>query len=273
MTSAAQQKPPTARKRQDLRGRPGNFLKKLCSRRNAPKLGADLKYARIGEEHMICMPLGRGARLTTLVVVSLWPARSADADTTYAAHLDASQVVFNPSYTTATGDASFSLNDAGTHLHYAIQLHGLDLEPIAANRTDPNDVIGMHIHLTVPDVTGPHILNIFGLPSEDDADLVVDYQHESLSGVFDMSDASRDPDTGDLLPQFFPLTTKLISDWLDELAAGELYLAVHTVEASATPPGVALRGQIIPVPAPGSGGCLVVFLAVFLRNRALFPCG
>ena len=179
------------------------------------------------------------------------------ADTQFSAQMDASQVVFNPSDTTATGAASFALNDEGTHLTYSVNFDGLDLEPIPENRTDPNDIIGMHIHLAVTDVTGPHILNIFGNPSHDDADLVVDYENESLTGVFDMSDASRDPVTGELLPQFFPLTTKLISDWLDELAAGELYVAVHTVEASVTPPGVALRGQIVPVAEPTLNSWLI----------------
>lgn len=125
------------------------------------------------------------------------------ADTQFSAQMDASQVVFNPSDTTATGAASFALNDEGTHLTYSVNFDGLDLEPIPENRTDPNDIIGMHIHLAVTDVTGPHILNIFGNPSHDDADLVVDYENESLTGVFDMSDASRDPVTGELLPQFF----------------------------------------------------------------------
>lgn len=192
----------------------------------------------------------------------------AAAQTLYEAQLDASQVVFNPSSTTATGVAFFSLNEEGTHLSYSLSFDGLDLEPIVANRIDPNDIVGIHMHLTVTDVIGPHILNIFGTPSEDDADLAVDYENESLSGVYDMSDASRDPKTGELLPQFFPLTTKLISDWLDELAASELYIAVHTVEASATPPGVAIRGQIIPtVPEPH----LVVWLwwagGLLLRKR------
>ncbi len=185
------------------------------------------------------------------------------ADTYFAAHLDASQVVFNTSHTTATGDATFVLNDARTQLRYDIQFDGLDLEPNPANRTDPNDIVGMHIHFQVPDVIGPHILNIFGNPSEDDADLIVDFANESLSGIFDISDASRDPVTGDLLPQFFPLTTKVISDWLDELDAAELYLAVHTVEASSTPPGVAIRGQIRPVPEP-SGQAFILSLVLGL---------
>ena len=175
--------------------------------------------------------------------------------------------MFNPSSTAATGAAFLSLNAEGTHLSYSISFDGLDLEPDVSNRTDPNDIVGIHLHLTVTDVIGPHILNVFGTPSEDDADLIVDYENESLAGVFDMSDASRDPLTGELLPQFFPLTTKMISDWLDELAAGELYIAVHTVEASATPPGVALRGQIVPVPEPHSGFWLGWFTGWFILKR------
>ena len=196
-----------------------------------------------------------------------WACCPAAGQTMYTAHLDASQVVFNPSSTTATGIAQFELNAAGTHLSYSLSLEGLDFEPDVTNRTDPNDVVGIHMHLTVTDVIGPHILNIFGTPSEDDADLVVDYDNEALAGVFDMSDASRDPVTGEILPQFFPLTTKLISNWLDELAAGELYIAVHTVEAQATPPGVAIRGQILPVPEPVGSLLWGLCGLLFLRTR------
>ena len=72
----------------------------------------------------------------------------------------------------------------------------------------------IHIHLHVQDATGPHILNIFGKPSFDDDDLVVDYENESFSGLYDASDASRDPNSGDLLPQAFPLTTKTLPDFI-----------------------------------------------------------
>jgi hypothetical protein len=149
----------------------------------------------------------------------------------------------------AGGRASLTLSPDQKELRYFIELDGLDLEPVAANRVDPEDVFGVHLHLIVPDVVGPHVLNIFGNPAEEDADLVVDFAAETFSGVFDASDATRDPDTGELLPQFFPLTTKLIDHWIDYLMADRLYLAVHTVGQGG---GALLHGDVIRVPEPAT---------------------
>lgn len=185
--------------------------------------------------------------------------------------LDASQVVNNPSDSTATGLATLTLSEDQTELAYFVQLFGLDLEPTPANRTDANDVVAIHIHLNVQDVIGPHVLNIFGNPSEDDSDLIIDYDNESFSGVFDASDASRDPDTGEVLPQAFPLTTKLFPTEfrLAELLSDQWYFAVHTVGSAATPPGVTIRGAIRFVPEPaGASAALLCFAAVW-RGRSV----
>lgn len=180
----------------------------------------------------------------------------------YYARLDASQVRNNESDSTATGFARFELDASGSQLSYQLDLDGVDLEPIAANRTDPDDVLAIHIHLHVADVIGPHILNIFGNPSEDDADLVVDFENESLSGVFDASD-SLDPATGEPFFPDDPLATKLIDDWLDELDAGQLYIAVHTRRiADVAPPGVAIRGDIFRVPEPSVWWIVVPSLTI-----------
>lgn len=199
-------------------------------------------------------------------------ASGVSAETQYGANLDSSQVLNNASDSTATGAAQFSLNNAGTHLSYSVNFAGLDLDPIAANRTDPNDIIGIHIHLHVADVIGPHILNVFGFPSEDDADLVVDYENESLTGVYDMSDGI-DPATGLPFFQDDPLATKLIANWLDELDAGDLYLAVHSRKASTeTPPGVAIRGNIFLIPEPAAGTLLLnSVLMVWLAHQSIRP--
>lgn len=154
------------------------------------------------------------------------------------------------SHNTATAEAFLTLSSDRTKLSYTINLYGLDLEPNSANRTHDEDVVGMHFHRTVPDAIGPHILNIFGLaapgiPAEDDADLLVDYENESVSGIFDDGDATIDPATGEPYLQFFFLTSKIMSDWLDELEAGQLYLAVHTVGAGGGP---LMHGDILPVP-------------------------
>ena len=188
----------------------------------------------------------------------------AAAQTHFAARLDASQVVNNPSTSLATGQAQMVLNADQTELRYAIQFDGLDLEPIAANRTDPNDILAVHIHLHVQDVIGPHILNIFGVPGFDDDDLVIDYWGETFTCIYDISYATRDPDTGELLPQSFPLTTKLFptSFRLAELLNEQWYFAVHTVANQATPPGVTIRGNFFIVPEPT--GSIVVMLPSLL---------
>ena len=171
----------------------------------------------------------------------------------------------------AGGKASLTLSPDQKELSYFIELDGLDLEPVAANRIDPEDVFGVHLHLIVPDVVGPHVLNIFGNPAEEDADLVVDFAAETLSGVFDASDATRDPHTGELLPQFFPLTTKLIDDWIDYLMADRLYLAVHTVGQGGA---ALLHGDVIGVPEPATvvlaaAGSLA--LAAYRRRLGVRP--
>jgi hypothetical protein len=186
----------------------------------------------------------------------------------------------NPSTTDATGEIFLSLNSARTQLHYTIVLDGLlGLKPNAVDRTEPDDILGIHLHLHIPDVpAGPHILNIFGLatygiPAEEDADLVVDYEHNTLTGIYDISDATIDPTTGEPYFQFFPLTSKIIYDWLDELDRGELMVAVHTVETGF--PTMAIHGHIsrvVPEPATGilfiAGVCLVWVAG---RKRRMVP--
>ena len=195
--------------------------------------------------------------IATLFYAVAIVADSAVAQTYFESHFDSSQVINNPSDSTATGFATLALNEAQTELSYSVQLNGLDLEPDAASRTDLNDVVAIHIHLNVQDVIGPHILNIFGFPAMEDDDLVIDFENDSFSGVFDASDATRDPDTGELEPQAFPLTTKLFpTDFrLAELLNDEWYFAVHTVGSASTPPGVTIRGAILVVPEPLS--CLM----------------
>jgi len=182
------------------------------------------------------------------------------AQTHFRSYLDSSQI---PNFDTdASGELSLTLNPEQDQLRYSLTLNGVQLKANPATRTAPEDVVGIHIHLFVPDTTGPHILNVFGTPSEDDADLLVNYADNSLTGIFDNGDASRDPETGELLPQFFPLTTKLMSNWLDELQEGELFIAVHTVGAEGA---MALSGTILPVPEPTTGWLLFVCLFTHFR--------
>ena len=180
------------------------------------------------------------------VIVSVFFALESKADISFTAMLTGDQVVGGG--TTEPGEfgvATFELNQQMTELSYAVQLFGLDLDPIMANRIDDNDVDKIHLHHAPAGVVGPHVLNIFGLPSEDDADLVVDFDNESFSGIWDDGDATGDPNS--------PGSTKMLSNFVDELLNDEIYLAVHTIGVNGN---VAIRGQLIrQVPEPN---CLLL---------------
>ena len=186
------------------------------------------------------------ASTAAAIAVVAEPARAA---TLFTAELDGLQVVSSdfPSGipTTASGFATFELNDEQTALTYIIDLDGVTLKPNQADRTDLSDVTKIHIHAGELGSNGPHTLNVFGLPREDDADLVVDFANGILQGTWDDGDAIN-PDTGELFDPTAGGTTKLLSSFVDELLAGGLYLQVHTVEFdSPTIPGE-LRGQLVP---------------------------
>jgi hypothetical protein len=181
-----------------------------------------------------------------------------------------------PSTTDATGEIFLRLNHERTELHYKIVLDGtLGLKPNPADRTQPDDIIGIHMHEHVPGLpmgVGPHVLNIFGLatygmPAEEDADLIIDYEHQTLTGIYDISDATIDPETGQPYHQFFPLTSKIIDEWLDELENGLMMVGIHTNESGF--PTMALHGHIARVvPEPAGSVVLVIgYGAMWSRSR------
>ena len=201
--------------------------------------------------------------LAAFVLVCCVGAGNTEAQT-FVANLDASQVV-GTSTETGTGVATFVLDPTQQNLSYTIQVFGLDFDPVAANRTGFNDVTAIHVHNAFAGSTGPHVLNIFGVPSEDDAELSVDFANETLSGVFNDADAI-DPTTGSLFDQNEPLTTKLLTNFVDDLFDGSLYLAIHTAGQNGD---IAIRSQLVAVPEPSSMGFLVAagVLAIGRRRR------
>lgn len=171
-----------------------------------------------------------------------------------------------PSTTDAMGEIFLELNSTRTQLSYRIEFdHWLGLKPFEVDRTEPDDIIGIHLHLHVPDTIGPHVLNIFGWPGHEDADLVVDYTNRMLTGAYDISDATRDSITGEVLLQNLPLTSKIIDDWLDELDEGRLMLAVHTNQSGFST--MAIHGHINPIPEPVTEALGAVFLMGLLLRR------
>lgn len=197
-----------------------------------------------------------------LLMATTFPV-SANADLIFRAVLDASQVV-GTSTETGTGIATFVLDDAQENLSYSLQLFGLDLKSVPGDRVEFSDVDKIHLHNGFPGESGPHVLNIFGLPSEDDSEMVVDFVNESLTGIYNDEDAI-DPDNGGLFDQNNPGTTKLLSNFADDLIDGQLYIAIHTAGQNGD---VAIRGQILAVPEPTGGLVMAVLgLGVGLRRR------
>jgi hypothetical protein len=167
---------------------------------------------------------------------------------------------------------SLDLNNGAPFLEYEIQFFDLDLR---------NAVTGIHIHfghsVSVMDVPalvprhfdpsasiGRHVLNIYGLPREDDADLMVDHESNRLSGRWDNSDQN-------LGPNGMPDATDSIAIGavLDDLLSGDLYFQVHT-KVYPAPFTAELRGQILPVPEPSVGILFLVGSGVlFIMRRRL----
>ncbi|MBX2865698.1 MAG: CHRD domain-containing protein [Leptolyngbyaceae cyanobacterium MAG.088] len=145
---------------------------------------------------------------------------------------------------TARATATFILAEDGSGLTYQIKLDGLALKQDISDRTAPNDVTRIHLHVAPEGENGPHTLNIFGLPSEDDDNLVVDFENGIITGIWDDHDArdlNGDGDTND------DPETKPLSEFLDELQAGKLYIQIHTVESDELGTPGAIRGQVTPL--------------------------
>ena len=209
---------------------------------------------------------GVGLVLGIVAGVAVSPANAA---TVFTATLSGDDVV--PAFDTdASGFARFELNEAQTELSYFIQLEGLVLTPDIADRTELNDVTRIHLHTAPVGSNGPHVLNIFGLPSEDDDDLVIDFANGTLSGVWDDGDAFDD--SGNLFDQTAPGTTKLLSDFVDELFAGDLYLQVHSLASDVSIPASPgeLRGQLsqgVPEPTTLLGLPLALAVGTHFRRK------
>ncbi|MEM9413145.1 MAG: CHRD domain-containing protein [Planctomycetota bacterium] len=188
------------------------------------------------------------------LIVLCCTSASLHAEMFFRATLDASQVPGGTSTETGTAVAIFALDDEQMNLSYTIQIQGLDLKPNPDDRTEFSDIDKIHLHNGFVGSTGPHVLNIFGLPSEDDAEMFVDFENEIITGVYNDADAI-DPNTNELFDQNDPANTKLLANFVDDLLDGQLYLAIHSAGQNG---GVAIRGQLVAVPEPASA---VVILA------------
>lgn len=167
----------------------------------------------------------------------------------------------------ATATLILDLDSPAVTVTYEIVFFGLSLE---------HDVQGIHIHLGVPpippptetgvlhsdgSVNGPHLLNVYGLPRVDDADMVADFATNTITGIWDNNDFAYGPDgirdPGDSVG---------VGAAVPELFEGHTYIQVHTF-AFPIPDTGELRGQIYQVPEPGRLGLISVGAMVWLVRR------
>ncbi len=150
---------------------------------------------------------------------------------------------------TAVGTATFTLtefvgNPSATTLSYDITLNFLDLDGVQTGASGDN-VTAIHFHdlkffannspNTGSDTQGTrHVLNVFGLPRQDDANMTFDVANGMVSGLWDDGDENLNP----------PGPSVKISDVITELKAGELFVMVHTNDF----PSGAIGGAIVPEP-------------------------
>lgn len=183
------------------------------------------------------------------------------------------------SQSTATAVANLfltqdSLDPSATTLSYDIVFNGLDVQPTdGLNLLD--DITAVHIHDTtvcvnaglcgdgnggeIPGSTAGtrHVLNVLGVPREDDTDMQAFPANERVTGLWDASDANS----------LMPAPSQSIADpvILDLLFAGKLAVMVHTNLVASGEIG----GFILPVPEPTSAALAVGgALLLPLRRRS-----
>ena len=159
---------------------------------------------------------------TLAVAASMTPIAAQAADTTYTAHLSASQEVpTNPSL--AQGQAIFKLSSDGTELEYRLIVANLD-NPVAA-----------HIHLAPAGENGAVVAFLFGPAAPGSG---------QTSGVIATGTITAEDLIG-------PLVGEPLSVLVDAIEAGDTYVNVHTndgvLPVTGEPgdiPGGEIRGQI-----------------------------
>lgn len=132
--------------------------------------------------------------------------------------------------------ARLVLDDDELKLAYSIETD-MDLNagfPVTG-ASDEDDVTKIHLHSAPPGIAGPHVLNVYKLPAQDDGDLAVRPLQGRVDGLWDDGDLSDGLPPG---PASAPL-----SDFLDELCDGNIYVNVHGTGDQG--PG-ALRGNLEP---------------------------
>jgi CHRD domain/PEP-CTERM motif len=163
------------------------------------------------------------------------PARSTPI--IFEAFLDGAQE--NPPVpTTASGFASFVLNEARTALTYTATVFGLDFTGSQTPSTAADNLTVAHIHAAPRGVNGPIVFGFFGTPFNETNpnDVVVTAFANDVGGTVT---GKWDTPEGN---------STTLDAQLANILAGNTYINFHTEQF----PGGEVRGQIEVVPEPGT---------------------
>jgi len=127
--------------------------------------------------------------------------------------------------TSASGTATFELNEAQTQLTISASLSGLDLDGLQTSGDSNDDVTGAHIHRGVLGENGPIIFGMINPDDDLNGDLVVDPVAGTIVSAWDSDEGN---------------VTTLTAE-LTNLLNNGLYLNVH----SSQQPSGEIRGQIL----------------------------
>jgi hypothetical protein len=195
---------------------------------------------------------------TVAAAVGLSCAPAAHADLFFTANLTGAQEAPVPGSPTATGFASFILNDARTALRFNATVFGVDFTGLQTTDTGDN-LTNAHIHAPAPPgVAGPVVWGFIGTPFNDNNpnDVVVTPFSVGVGGTVSGKWDTPEGNNTTLTAQ------------VPNILAGNSYINFHTVAF----PGGAVRGQILPaVPEPGTLALLATALVAgggVLRKRA-----
>jgi hypothetical protein len=170
-----------------------------------------------------------------LAVVLLAVPHRANAVTMFTATLTGSQEV-PPNPSTASGLATFVLNDAMTALTFSATIFGLDFTGLQTPNPLDN-LIAAHIHAPAPPgVNAGVVWGFFGAPFNDNN------PNDQVVTPFGIGVGGMISGKWDLLEG----NTTTLAAQLPNILAGNSYINFHTVQF----PGGEIRGQINQVPEP-----------------------
>jgi hypothetical protein len=176
------------------------------------------------------------------LLVFLAASNRGKADIFFRSTINAAQEV-PTNASTATGTASYILNDAMTALRYTATINGLDFTGSQTPATG-DDLRAAHLHAAVRGVNGGVIFGFFGNPFNDNNpnDVVVTPFTTGVGGTISGKwDAPEGNNT--------TLTARLPA-----ILAGNVYINFHTTQF----PGGEIRGQLEAVPEPSAFALLAV---------------